>query len=61
AAMALFDAKGVEEIPVVENADNRWVVGMLKRRDAIAAYNKEVIRRGICERSAPLCAISGEH
>jgi len=35
----------------VEAADNRWVVGMLKRREAIAAYNKEVIRRGIGERS----------
>ena len=39
---------------VVETTDNRWVVGMLKRRDAIAAYNKEVIRRGISERSAPV-------
>ncbi|MBU3936758.1 MAG: chloride channel protein, partial [Proteobacteria bacterium] len=51
-AMSMFDAKGLEEIPVVEDDDNRWVVGMLKRRDVIAAYNKEVIRRGISERNA---------
>ena len=59
-AMALFDAKGLEEIPVVEAEDNRWVVGMLKRREAIAAYNKEVLRRGISERTAPVFAASGE-
>ena len=59
-AMALFDAKGLEEIPVVEAEDNRWVVGMLKRREAIAAYNKEVIRRGISERSGSVSAASGE-
>lgn len=51
-AMSMFDAKGLEEIPVVEDEDNRWVVGMLKRRDVIAAYNKEVLRRGISERTA---------
>ncbi|MCX5877189.1 MAG: chloride channel protein [Deltaproteobacteria bacterium] len=59
-AMALFDAKGLEEIPVVEAEDNRWVVGMLKRREAIAAYNKEIVRRGINERSGPVSAASGE-
>jgi CIC family chloride channel protein len=59
-AMSLFDAKGLEEIPVVEAADNRWVVGMLKRRDAIAAYNKEVILRGISERTAPVFSAPGK-
>ncbi len=53
-AMTLFDAKGLEEIPVVEDADNRWVVGMLKRRDVIAAYNKEVLLKGISERTASI-------
>lgn len=48
-AMRIFDSMGIEEIPVVESPDNRWVVGMLKRRDAIAAYNREIVRRGICE------------
>ena len=49
-AMRLFDSKGIEEIPVVEAQDNRWVVGMLKRSDAIAAYNREIVRRGIGDR-----------
>jgi len=59
-AMGLFDTKGLEEIPVVEAKDNRWVVGMLKRREAIAAYNKEVLRRGISERVAPASSGSAE-
>ncbi|MGV1098671.1 chloride channel protein [Thiovibrio sp. JS02] len=53
-AMTLFDSKGLEEIPVVEATDNRWVVGMLKRRDVIAAYNKEVLIKGISERTASI-------
>ncbi|HIJ79070.1 MAG: chloride channel protein [Desulfobulbaceae bacterium] len=51
-AMTMFDSKGFDEIPVVEATDNRWVVGMLKRRDVIAAYNKEAIKKGISERTA---------
>ncbi len=59
-AMGLFDTKGLEAIPVVEATDNRWVVGMLKRSEAIAAYNKEVLRRGISERIGPVSYVSGE-
>jgi CIC family chloride channel protein len=51
-AMSFFDKKGIEEIPVVENQKERWVVGMLKRRDAIAAYNREVVKRGISSTAA---------
>lgn len=51
-AMTTFDVKGIEEIPVVEDTDNRWVVGMLKRRDVIARYNREVLQRGISEKKA---------
>lgn len=51
-AMTLFDAKGIEEIPVVEATDNRWVVGMLRRRDVIARYNREVLGRGISEKKS---------
>ncbi len=50
-AMQLFDIKGLEEIPVVEDLENRWVVGMLKRRDVIAAYNHEVLKKGISEKA----------
>lgn len=53
-AMTLFDVKGIEEIPVVESPEERWVVGMLKRRDVIAAYNHEVLKRGISERTASI-------
>jgi CIC family chloride channel protein len=49
-AMQLFDIKGIEEIPVVESLDNRWVLGMLKRRSVISAYNREVIKKGISEK-----------
>lgn len=49
-AMQLFDIKGIEEIPVVETLENRWVVGMLKRRNVIAAYNREVLKKGISEK-----------
>ncbi len=46
-AMQLFDIKGIEEIPVVESLEDRWVVGMLKRRDALDAYNRQVLKKGI--------------
>jgi CIC family chloride channel protein len=45
-AMQLFDLKGIEEIPVVESQDDPWVLGLLRRRDVIAAYNQEVLKRG---------------
>ncbi len=50
-AMKLFDVKGIEEIPVVEDKENKWVVGMLKRRNVIVAYNREVLNRGISEKA----------
>jgi chloride channel protein, CIC family len=50
-AIQLFDFKGLEEIPVVESMDDKWVVGMLRRRDALALYNREVLRRGIREKA----------
>lgn len=51
-AMTQFVVKGIEEIPVVESKDEMWVVGMLKRREVIAAYNREVLKRGISEKTA---------
>jgi CIC family chloride channel protein len=53
-AMMLFDVKGIEEIPVVESLDDKWVLGMLKRRDVITAYNHEVIKKGISEKTASI-------
>ncbi len=53
-AMTLFVLKGIEEIPVVESKENLWVVGMLKRTDVITAYNREVLKRGISEKTAAI-------
>ncbi|PLX47880.1 MAG: Cl- channel voltage-gated family protein [Desulfobulbaceae bacterium] len=53
-AMTQFVVKGIEEIPVVESKDDLWVVGMLKRRDVITAYNREVLKRGISEKTAAI-------
>jgi CIC family chloride channel protein len=53
-AMALLNKKGIEEIPVVENEKARWVVGMLKRRDLIAAYNREILKKGISNKGMTL-------
>jgi len=59
-AMQLFDIKGLEEIPVVEDLENKWVVGMLKRRDVIAAYNHEVLKKGISEKAETIRITCGE-
>lgn len=53
-AMTLFDRRGFDEIPVVESAEQKWVVGMLRRRDVITAYNHEVLKKGISERTASI-------
>ncbi len=44
-ALEKFAIKDIDEIPVVDFLDSRKVVGMLKRGDVIAAYNKEVLKR----------------
>lgn len=59
-AMQLFDIKGIEEIPVVEDLENRWVVGMLKRRDVISAYNHEVLKKGISEKAETIRITCGK-
>ncbi len=58
-AMKLFDVKGIEEIPVVDDLDNKWVVGMIKRRNVIAAYNREVINRGISDKAESISFTHG--
>ncbi len=59
-AMELFNLKGIEEIPVVEDLNNRWVVGMLKRRDTITAYNREALKKGISQQAESIRIICGE-
>jgi CIC family chloride channel protein len=41
-AFRLMDAEGLEDIPVVDRANPRRVIGMLSRADLIAAYNRTV-------------------
>jgi len=53
-AMTYFDVRGIAEIPVVESREDQWVIGMLKRTDVVDAYNREVIKKGISERSASI-------
>ncbi|MCK5102658.1 MAG: CBS domain-containing protein, partial [Cyclobacteriaceae bacterium] len=53
-AMTFFDVRGLTEIPVVESTEDQWVVGMLKRRDVIDAYNHEVLKKGISDHSASI-------
>ncbi|HHD57422.1 MAG TPA: CBS domain-containing protein, partial [Desulfobulbaceae bacterium] len=60
-AMDLFDIKGIDEIPVVETLEEPWVLGMLRRPDVIAAYNHEILKRGIGEKEETirmLCSAS---
>jgi CIC family chloride channel protein len=43
--MKKFGRLNIEEIPVMEREGSRKVVGMVKRRDVIEAYNREMITR----------------
>ena len=43
--MKKFGRLNIEEIPVMEREDSRKVVGMVKRKDVIDAYNREMITR----------------
>lgn len=53
-AMSQFMRKGIEEIPVVESLAEPWVVGMLRRRDVLSVYNREVLKRGISAKTAAI-------
>jgi CIC family chloride channel protein len=45
-----FGQKNIEEIPVVEPEHPSRVIAMVRRKDVIEAYNKEVIRRSAAKR-----------
>ncbi len=44
AAMERFAIKDIEEIPVVR-ADSKSIIGMVRRKDVIEAYNREVLKK----------------
>jgi CIC family chloride channel protein len=43
-AMNAFSRKDIEEIPVVAEYNPRKVVAMIRRKDLIDAYNREVLK-----------------
>ncbi len=45
AAIERFSLKDIDEIPVVSRENPKKVIAMVSRRDVIAAYNKEVLKR----------------
>jgi len=45
AAMKNFALMDIEEIPVVAPDNNKKVIGMLRRGDVIAIYNREILRK----------------
>lgn len=59
-ALQLFDGQGYDEIPVVETQEERWVVGMLKRRDALALYNREMVKKGLKTSTDTAHVLSGK-
>jgi CIC family chloride channel protein len=44
-AMAKFTLKDIDELPVVDEFNPKRIVAMLRRKDIMAAYNKEVLRK----------------
>lgn len=42
-----FGQKNIEEIPVVTPEDQSKIIGMVRRKDLIEAYNKEVLKRSV--------------
>lgn len=43
--MKKFSKLNIEEIPVVETWDSKMVIGMVRRKDVIDAYNREMLKR----------------
>lgn len=50
-AMKFFNVKGIEEILVVDGKDNKWEVGILKRRNGITIYIREILNLGGSEKA----------
>jgi CIC family chloride channel protein len=44
-AMERFSIKDIEEIPVVKQGGSKIVIGMVRRKDVIGAYNREVLKK----------------
>jgi CIC family chloride channel protein len=44
-AMRKFGRKGIDHLPVIDDEENRHVIGIVTRRSVIEAYNREQLRR----------------
>src|SRR5204862_7021672 len=55
-AFRLLESEGLEDVPVVDPADARRILGMVSRADLIAAYNRTVATLGELPVSAWLTA-----
>lgn len=44
-AMTKFSLKDIDELPVVEEENSQKVIAMIHRKDIIATYNKEVLKK----------------
>ncbi len=45
AAMEKFSLKDIDEIPVVTHVGSKSVIGMVRRKDVIEVYNREVLKK----------------
>jgi len=46
-AIKKMDAAGVRQLPVVDPENSQKLIGMITRKDIVAAYNREMIKRGL--------------
>jgi CIC family chloride channel protein len=58
-AFRLVEAEGLEDVPVVDPADHRRLLGMVSRTDLIGAYNRTVATLGAAPLSSWLSAGEG--
>ena len=45
--MEKFDIKDLDELPVVSRSNERKILGMLKRKEVLAAYKRAVLKTPI--------------
>ncbi len=46
-AVKKMDRKGVRQLPVVDSKNPKKLLGILTRKDVVAAYNREMVKRGL--------------
>jgi CIC family chloride channel protein len=59
AVMHLFSSENLEELPVVDRDDARQLIGCVRKRDVIAAYNREVMRRDLARGVSTMVSLVG--